>query len=57
MRGEAIQNIDEAKDRRRQAWHKYDIELKYPRAADEGGDEREDVTEDEEDDSSDNRGF
>ena len=57
MCGETVENIDEAKDGRGEAGHEDDIELKYPGAAYEGGDEREDVTKNKKEDGSDSCGF
>lgn len=56
MCGEAVENVDEAEDGGGQARHKDDIELKYPGAADEGGDDGDSVAEDKKDDGSDNCG-
>lgn len=52
---EAVENVDEAENGRGEARHEDDIELEYPRATDEGGDEGEGVAEDQEDDGSDSR--
>ena len=57
MCGQAVENVDEAKDRGGQARYKDDIELKDPRATDDGGDEGENVAGDEENDGDDSRGF